>query len=104
MARYNEPPGAEEFAVFPCEVCGNDPGTDCDCPECHVCGYAGRPECYKEHGLRNPTEDAIDAITDYLYGPVEEEDCVPTGYCRACDVEVFRNQTACYLCGGTTKL
>ena len=36
----------------PCEVCGFDPASDCNCPECPVCKETGNPKCYKEHGLK----------------------------------------------------
>ncbi len=34
----------------PCEVCRLFPD-DYICPECHVCGEQGNPECYEKHGL-----------------------------------------------------
>ena len=52
----NYPPGFN--GIFPwdgplvCDVCGGDPeGDDCICPECPVCGSAGEPGCYENHGL-----------------------------------------------------
>lgn len=38
-----------------CEVCGKEAG-DCICPECVVCGDAGNPSCYKDHGLEASEE------------------------------------------------
>ncbi len=29
----------------PCELCGETPGYDCECPECPVCGEVGNPAC-----------------------------------------------------------
>ena len=56
-----------------CEVCGGDP-TDCDCPECPVCGEAGNPACEINRGKLAEIPhvaalDLIDALpVDDLYG------------------------------------
>lgn len=35
---------------FPgCDICGGDPGSSCQCPECPVCGIAGNPACVGVH-------------------------------------------------------
>jgi hypothetical protein len=43
----NEPEITGEYG--PCECCGMD-HADCCCPECPVCGEAGNPNCYTDHG------------------------------------------------------
>lgn len=50
---WSYPPGCNGTPYdedHPCDVCGYEAGA-CICPECPVCGSAGDPLCYKEHGL-----------------------------------------------------
>lgn len=39
-----------------CEVCGRD-ADSCECPECPVCGEAGRRACYDEGHIIGPVTD-----------------------------------------------
>lgn len=57
MAGFNLPPGCSvadiECAMGAdgtCDMCMN-PADWCTCDECPVCGSAGDPRCYAEHGL-----------------------------------------------------
>ncbi len=42
-------PESPEVYDPPCDICGLDPGSDCYCMECSVCGSAGDIRCYNEH-------------------------------------------------------
>lgn len=44
-----------------CEMCGNECGS-CICGECPICGEAGNPECYKEHGMEETDEQVQSRI------------------------------------------
>ncbi|GAG02870.1 unnamed protein product [marine sediment metagenome] len=58
MGTYDMPhgsPRSPDISDPPCDICGRDPGGDCTCPECPVCGVAGRQACISEHGLELPS-------------------------------------------------
>lgn len=44
-----------------CEMCGCESGS-CICPECPVCGAAGDPACYHEHGMEESWEQVQSRI------------------------------------------
>jgi len=51
-----------------CEVCGRRidcKTTECDCPECPVCGEVGNPDCYRQ-GHMEPAKDSIKAFCDHI--------------------------------------
>ncbi len=54
---WSLPPGCTQRHIdeaagvdAPCAVCAL-PAEDCVCPECHVCGQQGDPDCYSTAGL-----------------------------------------------------
>ncbi len=47
---YDYDPAFDQPCI--CDVCGGDVEADaCVCEPCPVCGEAGNPHCYSEHGM-----------------------------------------------------
>jgi hypothetical protein len=47
----------DEF--YPCEICGNDLASDCNCPKCPTCGEVGNAACIGGHAPANFWQDCV---------------------------------------------
>ena len=65
---YLSPP---EYPDLPCDTCGGDP-SDCDCPECPVCGESGNPYCYDAGHLTYTTRQLIGRTKLEIYNKESE--------------------------------
>ena len=48
-----------------CDVCLRGAESDCDCPECPVCGATGDPNCYDARHMK-PMADSVQALCDHV--------------------------------------
>lgn len=72
----------DEF--MPCGICHKSPESDCECPECPVCGEAGNPGCAEGH------KDEIVIVYGY------QNKTPYTGACSVCGCSIGMEITAQY--------
>jgi hypothetical protein len=85
MSGFNLPPGCSVRDIPgndydpPCDVCGQD----CICPECPICGTAGDPGCYEQHGMTR-TQEQIDGLAA-LEAQRAADDASMDQYAKECE-------------------